>query len=185
MLGAIFDPYVRFIVWEGLRQWWPSSIQDWLACPADGDPYPHSSYSNIPASEPWLNTFKGLAASTIGYLPSTLSAFLTDTLPLQAVDGFRDQLLALHPTNKVRRPGFPACPYTWAKPLAKLNCDVAWPKEYTGEYGAPLIELDTDQYLGKLGRDNTMEQLLAMGGIRLAHLLNTALSGKEGVYLAY
>lgn len=115
-----------------------------------------------------------------------LSGFLADTLPLQAVDGFRDQLLAIHPTNlQTTGAKFPACPYTWAKPLQKINCDIAWPKEYTGEAGAPLIELDTDHYLGKLARDNTLEMLLAMGGIRLAHLLNTALSGKEGVYLAY
>lgn len=170
-----------------MRGWWSNSIEGWLACPAGGDPYPHSSVSNIPAPDLWLNTVKGYTASALKLLPSPLSAFLAEMIPLQAVEGFSNDLLALHPTNvkASSRAPFPACPYTWAKPLHKLNCESAWPKEYTGSPGSPLIELDTDVYLGKLARDNTMEMLLAMGGVRLAHLLNTALSGKEGVYLAY
>lgn len=157
-------------------------------CPVDGDPYPHSSLTDIPASEAWLNTLKGYTSSALAYLPLSLGTYLAETLPLQAVNGFRDQLLSIHPSQigtKSDKAILPACPYTWSKPIAKLNCDIAWPAGYTGAQGEALIELDTDAYLGRLGREKTMEKLLAMGGIRLAHLMNVALSGKDGVYLQY
>lgn len=197
--GAIFDPYVRFIVYEGLRTWWAESIPEWLACPASGDPYPHSSNSDIPPSNPKWNALKSLASSALGLLPipSPWSAFLADKLPLQEVDGFNQQLLALNPLSSSRAQAANAgdktdtldalavCPFSWAKPLHSINCEYAWPKEYTGEHGSPLIELDTDKYLGAISRDNVLERVLAMAGVRLAHVLNFALGGEGGVYIDY
>jgi hypothetical protein len=81
----------------------------------------------------------------------------------------------------------PACPYTWAKEIHQLNCDFIWPKDYQGA-GHPLIELDTDRYTGKISRDNLMERLLAMGGLRLAKILNEILADEEdqkGLYFSY
>lgn len=74
---------------------------------------------------------------------------------------------------------FPACPFTWSTPLHEYNCDVIWPKEYVGGPGHPLIELDTDQYLGRIGREKMVEKLLAMAGLRLAKVLNEALAEVE------
>lgn len=71
--------------------------------------------------------------------------------------------------------------------MHSLNCEIVWPKEYQGPHH-PLIELDTDQYIGKIKRDNLMERLLAMGGIRLAKILNEILAEDEsqkGVFFAY
>jgi hypothetical protein len=83
---------------------------------------------------------------------------------------------------------FPACPYTWAKEMHNLNCELIWPKEYQGGHGHPLIELDTDQYTGRISRENLMERLLAMAGIRLAKIVNEILAddeGQKGLYFAY
>lgn len=82
---------------------------------------------------------------------------------------------------------FPACPYTWAKPLHEFNCEIIWPKEYTGVHGAPLIELDTDEYLGEIKRRHMLEKLLAMAGLRLAKVVNEALGfgGEGGLYFTY
>ena len=30
--GAIYDPYVRWLVWEGIGKWWKNDLEDWLAC---------------------------------------------------------------------------------------------------------------------------------------------------------
>ena len=79
----------------------------------------------------------------------------------------------------------PICPFTWSKGMHGINCEYAWPKEYTGNHGEPLIELDTDAYVGKLKQDKVVERVLAMGGIRLAHILNFALGGQGGVYVDY
>ena len=42
-----------------------------------------------------------------------------------------------------------------------------------------MIELDTDQYTGKISRENLMERLLAMAGLRLAKIVNEILADEE------
>lgn len=32
--GTIYDPYVRLILWEGVRVWWRQDLEDWLSCPS-------------------------------------------------------------------------------------------------------------------------------------------------------
>lgn len=66
---------------------------------------------------------------------------------------------------------FPACPYTWAKPLHTINCAYAWPQGWDPR--SPVVELDTPEYLGKIGDDKVIEILLAKAGIRLAAILNS------------
>lgn len=35
LTGSIYDSYVRWIVWEGIRQWWVGDLESWLRCPID------------------------------------------------------------------------------------------------------------------------------------------------------
>jgi len=35
--GSIYDSYVRWILWEGVRVWWRDELADWLACPRPTD----------------------------------------------------------------------------------------------------------------------------------------------------
>jgi hypothetical protein len=201
--GAIFDPYVRWIVWEGIREWWKESLEDWLVCPGGGDPFPHSSVASVPPSHPsWLKNIKGLSSFLLNFLPSPMATALTIKypFPLKETDQLVNQILSQHPTSRharlLRANGefkavdneLPACPYTWSKKIHQLNCDYVWPKDYTGAHGAPLIELDTPQYLGRIDGDKVVEKLLAMGGIRLASILNTVFGETEaekGVYFSY
>jgi len=69
------------------------------------------------------------------------------------------------------------CPWHWASPIHQLACDWVWPKAldnppYDKPRG-PLLELDTDEYAGKITREWVVEKLLAMGGLRLASILNS------------
>lgn len=193
LLGAIFDPYVRYIVWEGIRQWWRKDLESWLDCPISGDPYPHSSISTIPSSSPRiLYHLRSLSSFILSLLPTSLSTYITLTypIPLAETSGFTTKALSLHPlalAESGTNHSFPACPYTWAKPLQAINCDIAWPQGYTGEVGEPLIELDTDEYLGRIGREKTIEKLMAMAGIRLASVINQALGEGEvgALYTSY
>lgn len=182
--GAIFDPYVRWIVWEGIREWWTDSVDEWLECPVM-DPYPHSSNGAIPPSpSPFIPEVisKGATAVFQAALPDSVFGYLAGVLALPSpeTDNLRAKSLQLAASAQP----FPACPFTWSKPIHAINCDVAWPKEYTGEPGQPLIELDTDQYLGRISREKTIEHLLAMGGLRLAKVLNE-IYGEKGVYRSY
>lgn len=184
--GAIFDPYVRWIVWEGIREWWADAVDEWIACPA-ADPYPHSSIAAIPASP--LSGYipevvsKGASAVFQATLPGSVYGYLAGvlSLPSAETDNLNAKSLEIAAGAAAN---FPACPFTWSKPIHHLNCDVAWPAEYTGEPGQPLIELDTDEYLGRIGREKTIEHLLAMGGLRLAKVLNE-IYGEKGVYRGY
>lgn len=196
LLGAIFDPYVRFIVWEGIRTWWKPSLASWLECPASGDPYPHSSTHDIPASSTLFSkTFRSVAGFTLSLLPSTVSQTIRglSPIPLDQYEGFNRQSLSSSPqalgSQSIANTNYtnPACPYTWAKEIHGLNCEFIWPKEYLGA-GHPLIELDTDQYTGKISRDNLLERLLAMGGLRLAKIVNEILADEEdqkGLFFSY
>ncbi len=63
------------------------------------------------------------------------------------------------------------CPYYWAKPIHKINCDIAWPPALDEDEGE-LLELDTPEYAGTIERKLIIEKLLAQGGLRLAGILN-------------
>ncbi|GMK59171.1 hypothetical protein CspeluHIS016_0701860 [Cutaneotrichosporon spelunceum] len=190
--GAIFDPYVRWIVWEGIREWWRDDLESWLECPVDGDPYPHSLYGAPPSPHRGVasSLFHGvgnLAAHAAEYLGPL--SWVGDYIPTDGDHtGNRDALLAKTPQALKTKGGKltgPACPYTWSKPIHAVNCAHAWPKEYNGT--GPLIELDTPEYLGRIGEDKVIEALLAKGGLRLAKILNEILSGGEhtGLYVNY
>lgn len=189
--GAIFDSYVRWIVWEGLRQWWREGREDWLACPEKGDPYPHSLLDSIPRRDvehgAWYRSALGYAHGAAAFLPNSVGDVVRLAIPppAEVADGLRDALLDIHPKNIGERHLGPACPYTWAKDIHTMNCAHAWPPEY--DPTGPLLELDTDKYTGALARAKVVERLLAMGGLRLAKVLNEAVSdGKyKGVYVEY
>jgi len=196
LLGAIFDPYVRFIIWEGIRTWWKPSLEQWLECPSGGDPYPHSSTHPIPASSSYLgHTFRSASGIVLSLLPHSVAEGIRgiSPIPLDQYQGFSTKslsstpaALALNQSVAITGDKNPACPYTWASEIHGMNCEFIWPKEYEGP-GHPLIELDTDQYVGRIRRENTMERLLAMGGLRLAKIVNEILGdeGEKGLYMGY
>jgi len=79
------------------------------------------------------------------------------------------------------------CPFHWGKPLHKLNCDIIWPSSLDeaqalpllGRPRVPYVELDTAQYSGIIQSSRLMDKLLAMGGIRLAAVLNGLYADEE------
>jgi len=68
------------------------------------------------------------------------------------------------------------CPWSWAFPIHELVCDWVWPEQLEkppyNEPQGPLLELDTDEYAGKITEEWVAEKLLTMGGLRLASILN-------------
>jgi len=162
--GAIYDSYVRFIVWEGVLGWWKSEWLSWSSCP--------------PSSSP----FDGLLdddddGSHIHYEPTHDH----QQIPLA---------LSSPPPSTTRRETLaelPVCPLHWARPIHALNCNgtLIWPRflsevpphnSPTPPTPAPeLIELDTPAYAGRVRKELVIEKLLAMAGVRLAAVLNELL----------
>lgn len=126
--GAVYDPYTRRIVFEGLLDEWVDEIDSWTSCNASQTPISDSQ------------VYFGL------------------TLP-RTDDGV-------------------ACPFYWAKPMHALNCDIVWPKELDDDYSPP-IELDTPAYSGRIANERILQKLFAMGGIRLAAILNSLFGDPE------
>ncbi|KAI0290981.1 S1/P1 nuclease-domain-containing protein [Russula brevipes] len=140
--GAIYDPYIRRIVWEGLgvdrhRGLWTSEAGSWLACPAP------AAHQSAPEEQQVLaGPRKPKPKPRPGNGPPATSD--SDVL----------------------------CPHAWAAPIHKLNCDVVWTAELDSPSDGELPQLDKPEYSGKIEDGWVVEKLLAQGGVRLAGILN-------------
>jgi hypothetical protein len=150
--GAIYDPYVRRVVWEGIgvgkgHGRWESEADSWLSCDKGHKSFIHGGQVQ-PAQEVLFAGKPGRPRKGAGP-PETSD---TDTL----------------------------CPYAWAAPIHALNCAIVWPPELDNpDSAAPLggprrdyLELDTDKYSGHIEKEWIIEKLLASAGVRLAGILN-------------
>lgn len=134
LTGSIYDPYVRWIVWEGIRLWWKNDLSKWLACPAE----------------------TRHVGSKLVMQDSDQPIFSPPESP--------------EPINYV-------CPEAWAPEVHRYCCSHVYPADYDS-IKIPR-ELNTKAYHGKIVDDKVVEKLLAMGGIRLAAVLNTMLADPD------
>ncbi|THH18860.1 hypothetical protein EW146_g2214 [Bondarzewia mesenterica] len=193
--GAIYDPYIRKIMWEGVgvgmysgdQGKWEDEIEEWLECPNPSVHLQrHSRPPSFVAGSGSISTFNRLFQQAV-------LAFLGWSGGQNTDDGT-------------------LCPHAWAAPIHELNCDLVWPKELDeppyntparaagvsedigclhassaeeevrayaehyadmgGRRGGPYLELDTPEYAGRIEKEWIVEKLLAMGGVRLAGVLN-------------
>lgn len=149
--GAIYDPYIRRIIWEGMGSGhiagrWDDEADSWTSCP------PHVPESAVKAE--WASPQEVLAAPRKPKPRGPPETSDSDIL----------------------------CPYAWAIPINKLNCEIVWPAEldeFETEGRAPrrqYLELDTPEYAGSIEKKWIVEKLLAQGGVRLAGILNYVFS---------
>ncbi|QRV96259.1 S1/P1 nuclease [Ceratobasidium sp. AG-Ba] len=167
--GAIYDPYVRWIVLEGIYGWWSDEIEEWSTCPQLSEGA-RGSLTHTAA-----DSLGGLVDAHLEFNHASQQAIFSPSAPL-ASPPFTD------PTD------VPVCPYHWAAPIHKLNCDFIWPANLTSPHdpdhpgrtpAKDLIELDTPEYMGRIRREKVVEHLMALGGIRLAAVLNELLASEE------
>ncbi|KAI5117757.1 hypothetical protein M0805_000601 [Coniferiporia weirii] len=143
--GTIYDPYVRQIMFEGVLDRFAPFIDEWTSCSSLDD-------------------------SSVRPYPPTQKLQQLPLLPHRQSDSKTSKL--------VPPPGLPptddgvVCPYAWAAPMHKLNCDIIWPPALDELAQNAYLELDTPEYAGRIKDEWLVEQLLAMGGIRLAATLN-------------
>jgi hypothetical protein len=150
--GAIYDPYVRRIVWEGMGSGrragrWGSESGSWNSCP-------RPRVAEFVVDTEWAPSQEVLAGPRKpkpgpGHGPPETSD--SDVL----------------------------CPYAWGAPIHKLNCEIVWPAEVDEpETGQEDPQLDTPEYAGIIEEKWIVEKLLAQGGVRLAGILNRIFSEK-------
>ncbi|KAG7086583.1 hypothetical protein E1B28_002529 [Marasmius oreades] len=205
--GAIYDPFVRRVMWEGIYGSWKDEMSDWLSCPQTPSSDLPGQFSQSSFSFPW-NSFSTLWTS--------IRSLIYHTGVQQTTD---DNVI---------------CPQYWAQPTHKLNCELIWPKaldeppygghtrpserfvtehdhhhyssveaelaqfdlngrfiggdgddmETTGRRGhgggaSPYLEMDTPEYTGVIAERRILEKLMAQAGIRLAGILNMLFVGED------
>lgn len=174
--GNIYDPYVRFIVKEGIWGWWKESSKGWFDCPEEGEHFPTNDEVGFRSDGDDTGVWGKVREVVRAALPTRWGNVLVNTglVPTPTPAEYLD------PTSLVSSGWSPACPYTWGKALHPYNCAYAWPKDY--HHG---IELDDGEYMERLTRDKIFESLLGQAGIRLAAVLNSIYADEEGRVGAY
>ncbi|KAJ8502243.1 hypothetical protein ONZ51_g109 [Trametes cubensis] len=196
--GAIYDPYIRRIMHEGLSvggKFDPES-DAWSDCPA-------------PAAALESATDSLGAKGTVAYALSLLG--LGDSARMEALldlDFYGALGLTTRPGTENEWDDESVCPYAWARPIHDaelrpdspcLPYDVVDFLDMTildGEESAQkgegahaqggrprhpeLLELDTPAYAGRLARGWVVERLLAMAGVRLAGVLTDIFADMAG-----
>jgi len=174
--GSIYDPYVRWIVWEGIRGWWADEWLSWPLCPAEPE------FTSIPTLHDddevaYLNLLTQHDGQAV--LPELVDASGKRRKPKQPQHPEEPESPKPAPPHGPTDPAdLPICPLHWARPLHHLNCAYVWPPHYDTHGRAP--ELDTPAYLGPIRDQHVVERMLAMAGVRLAGVLNSLLGGEEG-----
>ncbi|CAE6471803.1 unnamed protein product [Rhizoctonia solani] len=77
----------------------------------------------------------------------------------------------------------PVCPYYWATPTHEMLCGFIWRSDFKGvedmkdaEY---TVQLNGTEYTGRIHDEKLVEKQLALGGIRLAGIINEVLATEE------
>jgi len=86
-------------MWEGVLNSWIDDVPDWLSCPA---PLPDLSFG--------ASGLRGLWQSAYSVTNKLVQTFMRDGVEI-------------NPDGPI------VCPFYWAQPNHKLNCDIIWPKE--------------------------------------------------------
>ncbi|KAJ2926795.1 hypothetical protein H1R20_g10312, partial [Candolleomyces eurysporus] len=168
---AIYDPFIRRVMWEGVESKWINDIDAWLSCPAvPTTPAPEAQSESV-------FSVVSRAFSNPLALPGTFVNIVSSALR-ENVDILPDGPLV--------------CPYAWSAPLHKLNCEYIWPPVFNVDATEPEDEeenlgrtcnrypiLDTRDYLAALDNDLVLEKLVAQGGLRLAGVLNWLFATEE------
>lgn len=165
LVGARYDPLIRFILKEGLGQ--PASRGQ------EGDAWWKQESSGWPACQGQRSEIGALTQEYEGQL--ALSSISEDP-------------------HRVDNTVLPICPYEWTRPMHSLVCTYAFaapvpawepaPPPGQGEpepspTPVPEPELDVPEYVGRIERDKVIHKQLAKAGLRLAAVLNTLLLPAE------
>lgn len=171
--GRAYDSYVRWILTEGLGGWWRDEWQQWSTCP-DADEREQLALSMGNSSSPtnrvdetdlplcpmaWTKPMHPLVCKYAFAAPvPALDAEVSEDDDAAATPSWMDTMRRRRRGRRGRRPS-PSPPRT--------------PGTTPPPHG-DLPEL-ADEYLERIDADKVIQKQLAMGGVRLAAILNTLL----------
>ncbi|GAA5832034.1 hypothetical protein JCM11251_002795 [Rhodosporidiobolus azoricus] len=152
LTGRIYDPYIRLLLWEGVRSWYRSSLSEWMDCSATGP------FSTSSASSTVIKHTPKVEDEDAPFIPTAAKGQLT-----------------FSSTEKTSKVEDIACPIRWATETHRVTCELGFPEGYD-EHGA-LREIGGEsEFWRGLKADHSLARLLLQGGLRLAAVLNTVLA---------
>jgi hypothetical protein len=161
--GAIYDPFIRKIVWQGITDKWANEVDSWIECPAVED-----------QGNGQVSLWEQTKQLVFGRKP-------------KAIDTDDEVVCPYHWSKPIHQMN---CDFVWPKEMDEppyshgvtcldedttTSCDNGELDESMlgrKPRGGPYLELDTADYAGKIAEEWIVENLLAMAGIRLASVLN-------------
>ncbi|GAA6052173.1 hypothetical protein JCM3770_001254 [Rhodotorula araucariae] len=87
LTGRIYDPYIRLLLWEGVRSWWRTSLPAWFHC-SDARPAPSSAIAH-PAAQLLFPAAAGAESRTGGQTVCPVT-WATETHATTCAMGFPD-----------------------------------------------------------------------------------------------
>lgn len=159
--GAIYDSYIRRIVWEGIRGKWRDELESWVTCP-----------EMAPEPEDTPLSFKQQVLSTWNTITGKEPFSLETDDDVICPFAWAEPIHALN-CDIVWPPALDEPPYSHA---ALDDVGGRRPPSPHPQY----LELDTPEYAGVIADQWILEKLLAQGGIRLAGMLNYLFADSEG-----
>lgn len=165
--GAIYDPYIRRIVWEGIMGKYHDELESWLTCPALPVQIVQSNW------EQWLSWALGrrigswfLGDGGLNTDDDTLCPYYWAT-PIHTLNCriVFPKALDEPPYNRI---SFSSTDDHGCNSSSHAHEDL-W---LSAPRKNPYLELDTPEYSGVIQDEWIVEKLLSQGGIRLAAVLN-------------
>ncbi|GEM10888.1 S1/P1 nuclease [Rhodotorula toruloides] len=145
LTGRIYDPYIRLLLWEGVRSWWRTSLASWFACS------PSTLSSPLyPASSADLPQIRLSTSPEVG--------------PKDVVCPFT---WATETHSTTCEMGFPRGYEMERKPLEEIGG--------RSEFYTKIRSAFSSLFSISFGQSLTLERLLTQAGLRLAAVLNTLL----------
>ncbi|KAJ1302318.1 hypothetical protein OPQ81_001134 [Rhizoctonia solani] len=129
--GINYDPYIRYILLEGIYKEWTEEAKNWTSCPQAHDMH---------------------SAASAQFAIGGSSSRFQDPIDLPAV-----------------------CPLYWATQTHPLLCTSIWPEELPNK----TLPVLSEGYATSVRDALIVEKQLAMGGVRLAGVLNGLFGSEE------
>ena len=187
--GAIYDPYIRRIIHEGVLGRWEGEIDSWFDCPATSNAHTMGEDAQIPLGA--MGTAVGGADEDTDLICPF--AWAQPIHALNCAFVWPKQLdeppyngQRVEPSHAHDEEDCGCSSSTLADDLQFLSSDtpertgfVPRPGFNTPPPHIPLLELDTPQYAGYIAQNFVVEKLLAQAGIRMAGVLNYLFADDE------
>lgn len=195
--GTIYDPYVRKIMHEGVLDRFEEDIDGWLACPSldDGDDSkarmypPAEKLQQLPIVAATLATKKGGMKRPPAGLPPTDDNIICPYAWAAPLHQLNCDIIWPPELDEFASTYFPESgedvhdhDHDHDHEHEDNNVDLTINIEDFNNDNS-YLELDTPEYAGRIEKEFLMEQLLAMGGIRLAAILNYLFADADEVGL--